>query len=83
VFSFLAPCRFRIFQLLLPVYRSKHVEMYETVECPFCGSGVTVGIDTTVEHQTFTTDCDVCCRPFQVEVQCEPGHILVLGVQGG
>jgi hypothetical protein len=25
----------------------------------------------------------VCCRPFEVVVECEPGEVLSLEVQGG
>lgn len=52
------------------------MERFETVECPFCGGRMEIGIDTSFEEQSFTTDCEVCCRPFEVRVQCEPGEIL-------
>jgi hypothetical protein len=42
-----------------------------------------VGIDTTIPDQSFTTDCEVCCRPFQVRARCEPGEVLELDVLGG
>ena len=35
-----------------------------------------------MSSQRFTTDCEVCCRPFEVVVECEPGEILSLDVQG-
>ena len=37
-------------------------------------------IDTSVPSQRFTTDCEVCCRPFEVGAECEPGEILSLDV---
>lgn len=39
-------------------------------------------IDTSVPHQEFTTDCEVCCRPYRVCAECEPGEILSLDAQG-
>jgi hypothetical protein len=51
------------------------------VICPFCGQSFEVLIDTSVAHQQFTTDCEVCCRPFRVLAECEPGAILSLDVQ--
>jgi hypothetical protein len=33
-----------------------------------------------VASQRFTTDCEVCCRPFEVIAECEPGEILSLEV---
>lgn len=56
--------------------------MFGTVQCPCCGARIELGVDTTVSDQSFTTDCDVCCRPFQVQVACEPGEILSLHVMG-
>ena len=37
-------------------------------------------IDTSIGSQRFTTDCEVCCRPFEVSVECESGEILGLDV---
>jgi len=37
-----------------------------------------VVIDTSVPFQRFTTDCEVCCRPFEIVAECEPGEILSL-----
>ncbi len=55
----------------------------EAIPCPFCGQESTVEIDTTIPSQRFTTDCEICCRPFEVNVQCEPGEIVSLDVQAG
>lgn len=38
-------------------------------------------VDTSVAHQRFTTDCEVCCRPFEVFAECEPGEVISLNVQ--
>jgi len=59
------------------------MEATEPVQCPFCGQRFDLLIDTSLETQRFTTDCEVCCRPFQVIVECEPGEVLSLEVQGG
>jgi len=37
-------------------------------------------IDTSVPSQRFTTDCEVCCRPFEVAAETEPGEIVSLNV---
>jgi len=39
-------------------------------------------VDTSVPSQRFTTDCEVCCHPFDVVAECEPGKILSLDVAG-
>jgi hypothetical protein len=58
------------------------MEATEPVQCPFCGQSFDLLIDTSLETQRFTTDCEVCCRPFQVIVECEPGEVLSLEVRG-
>ena len=59
------------------------MEVAETIQCPFCGQSFETVIDTSVEFQRFTTDCEVCCRPFEVAVESEAGEVLSLEVLGG
>jgi transposase-like protein len=54
----------------------------ESVQCPFCGQPSELEIDTSIASQRFTTDCEVCCRPFEVVAECEAGTILSLDVLG-
>jgi hypothetical protein len=54
------------------------MEISETVACPFCGQSNQIGLDSSLKQQRFTTDCEVCCRPFEVIVECENGEILNL-----
>jgi transcription elongation factor Elf1 len=56
------------------------VEVSGKVQCPFCGQAFEVVVDTSVPQQRFTTDCEICCRPFEVVAECEPGEILSLDV---
>jgi hypothetical protein len=59
------------------------MEEFADIQCPYCGQSFTVPVDTGIPHQRFTTDCEVCCRPFEVVVECEPGEILSVEVMGG
>jgi transcription elongation factor Elf1 len=54
------------------------VEVSASIQCPFCGQEFPLSIDTSIPDQRFTTDCEVCCRPFEVVAECEPGEILQL-----
>ncbi len=54
------------------------MEISETVACPFCGQFNEVIVDTSLPRQRFVTDCEVCCRPFDVVTECEHGEILNL-----
>jgi transcription elongation factor Elf1 len=56
------------------------MEEFATVQCPFCGQSFDVGVDTSIASQRFTTDCEVCCRPFEVTVECASGEIASLQV---
>ena len=52
------------------------MERAEKIQCPFCGQRFEWLIDTSVGSQVFTMDCEVCCRPFEVFAECEPGEVL-------
>jgi hypothetical protein len=56
------------------------MEVFENIQCPFCGETFEIVVDTSVPRQRFVTDCEVCCRPFEVRAECEPGEILNLDV---
>jgi hypothetical protein len=62
-------------------YGFRVLEM-EEIQCPFCGQSFELAVDTSVASQRFTTDCEVCCRPFEVVAECERGEILSLDVLG-
>ena len=53
----------------------------ERIQCPYCGQPMELLVDTSIAHQRFTTDCEICCRPFEVFAECEPGEVLSLDVQ--
>ena len=59
------------------------MEVSENIVCPFCGQSFEIVVDTTVPSQRFTTDCEVCCRPFEVFVECEPGEVVSIETEGG
>jgi transposase-like protein len=52
------------------------------VVCPYCGAFNSVRVETSHHSVRFTSDCEVCCRPFEVLAVCEPGEILALEVTG-
>jgi hypothetical protein len=39
-----------------------------------------IGIDTTQQEQSLTIDCEVCCRPFEIRIECQPGEVLSVQV---
>lgn len=35
-------------------------------QCPYCGEGITVVIDTSAAGQAYVEDCEVCCQPIEL-----------------
>jgi hypothetical protein len=58
------------------------MEEFVDIQCPFCGQTFEIVVDTSIARQRFTTDCEVCCRPFEVTAKCSAGEILSLDVSG-
>jgi len=58
------------------------MEEFAPVQCPYCGQSFDVGVDVSIPSQCFTTDCEVCCRPFELRVECEGGEIASVNVAG-
>ena len=61
---------------------ARSVETVETIRCPFCGQAFETTVDTSITFQRFTIDCEVCCRPMEISVECAPGEVLSLEVRG-
>lgn len=36
--------------------------------CPYCGERIELLVDPSLSGQTYTEDCEVCCRPMRVTV---------------
>lgn len=56
------------------------IESDEKVRCPFCGQVFEVRIDTSNGCHRLTMDCEVCCRPLDVAVECVPGEVRSIEV---
>lgn len=56
------------------------MEEFAKVQCPFCGQAFDVPVDAGIAQQCFTTDCEVCCRPFEVRAVCEAGEVVSVEV---
>ena len=58
------------------------MQAIEHVFCPFCGQQLELVLDLSAGHQQFTTDCEVCCRPFEVRIETRDGALANLEVHG-
>jgi hypothetical protein len=54
------------------------IEAECVIACPYCGQPINLVVDTSAGTQSFTTDCDICCRPVEVMAECEPGRVTQL-----
>ena len=51
------------------------------VECPWCGEFYPASVDTSQGDHTMIEDCTVCCRPMNIQIECNPGEVF--GAQVG
>jgi hypothetical protein len=52
------------------------------VRCPCCGEGVTIGLDPGGgPSQSYIEDCQVCCRPWRVEVSYDDNGVARVWVE--
>jgi hypothetical protein len=49
----------------------ENASMLEFVEitCPYCGESFETGVDASAGSTSYIEDCQVCCRPMEVEVR--------------
>lgn len=43
--------------------------------CPYCGETISSLLDTSIMAQTYIEDCEVCCRPLELEVEFADGEL--------
>jgi len=44
--------------------------------CPYCWQEISMVLDVSEPHQTYVEDCEVCCKPFEVEYSLENEKVL-------
>jgi predicted DsbA family dithiol-disulfide isomerase len=47
------------------------------ISCPFCAETMTILIDASAGSQQYIEDCQVCCRPMQVNLTLRHGDDVV------
>lgn len=50
------------------------------IQCPYCGETIEILIDCSVEKQTYIEDCQVCCRPIDVDVVIDETGMPIIEV---
>jgi len=37
-------------------------------QCPYCWEEISMLFDTSITNTTYIEDCEVCCRPIEIQV---------------
>ena len=45
-------------------------------QCPYCWEEISMILDSSVRHQTYIEDCEVCCHPIQITKTCEDNELI-------
>lgn len=45
--------------------------------CPYCGEAIELVVDVSAGSSSYIEDCQVCCRPMQVDVEVDDGRVSV------
>ena len=61
------------------------LENDQEFNCPYCGEVITLRVDQTGgSRQFFVTDCEVCCRPIDVDLDIESdGYVNLVAKRSG
>lgn len=61
------------------------LESDQELNCPYCGEVISLRVDATGgSRQFFVTDCEVCCRPIDIEIEVESdGYIQLTAKRSG
>jgi transcription elongation factor Elf1 len=57
------------------------MQPFAQIECPFCGQSFEVAIETSQRSQRLIVDCEICCRPLELTVECQDAEILSVDVR--
>jgi hypothetical protein len=44
--------------------------------CPYCWQEISVVLDTSVSAQTYVEDCEVCCKPIEIQYMVEEDSLV-------
>ncbi|PHS51752.1 MAG: CPXCG motif-containing cysteine-rich protein [Lutibacter sp.] len=47
-------------------------------QCPYCWESISMLFDSSVAHQKYVEDCEICCNPIEIEVAFKNQKLLNL-----
>ena len=45
-------------------------------QCPYCWESISVLLDSSVAHQKYIEDCEICCNPMEIDVSFEDSQLV-------
>ena len=51
------------------------------ITCPHCWETITLFVDLSIQSQSYTEDCSVCCRPMLISYTARGGEVEDLQVE--
>ena len=55
----------------------------QTIGCPYCGESISILVDDTLPEQRYVEDCQVCCRPIELDVAVAPNGDVIVNARSG
>jgi transcription elongation factor Elf1 len=57
-------------------------EVFEkNIACPYCGEQISILVDTSLPEQQYVEDCQVCCRPIELNVIVDADESATIGAR--
>ena len=53
------------------------LEEFVAVACPYCGERLETRVDVTADEPAYVEDCEVCCRPIELQIERDEGGALL------
>ena len=45
-------------------------------QCPYCWEQISMLFDSSIKHQIYIEDCEVCCNPIEIKVSFQKGDLI-------
>ena len=70
------PVEFSVEEFLKDMPHLEAVQWVE-IQCPYCGETFDTRVDPSTEYASYIEDCQVCCKPIQLNMEVEEGQVAV------
>jgi len=51
------------------------------ITCPYCGESFETGVDASAGSARYIEDCQVCCKPMEIDVQVSGEDAFTVNVR--